>query len=1434
MNKRTRLVLGIIVGAVILFSGTLFGLAKYGVIKLKHLADPMIGGVEITVDPSNVNATVGFYQNGRPVSAPASLLAGTNTFRTSLPYGSYTYRFGMPENGQPCEGPVANLSHYSTLTRTTYPKFNCGTNVNHFLSGKVTDKTNGNAIAGASLNIASKSATSANDGTYYFDGITPGTYNALVTKLNYSAVNQTISPTQATNNIANFQMLGVAPPSTGAYSSTGNVKNSAGSYISEVDIRVLDSSGNTIPKGSTLSKESKAFDEGNYQTENFEQNSLDSLSIRFHKTNFVDQQLKLSDANVIVDTHIVGSGESVYQLKIIKDIILTAAASASENKYMAVGKVVDTNGNYLKDVEIKLTYNSDGSNSTATSSERGNFADYNLNHTKNFGVNFEAPNYSNASITLSKTDYRTQNLSLSETGVVENTRDLSGGLKMLYIKDVVLATGNGDAVIQGKIKGKDGQVLKDVTVGTKKNGWGLDVNTAVDITDTLFSQSELKATSDDNGNYSIIIPSNQIGDYLGSNYKVCSRINNYRSSTEKNNISCHNAENSVIKTINVRHDQTYIADIVFENYQLAGTDFTKFNLIGEVGEYDQWTRPEVSCENCNKGPWNFEYAESALSADDYIVRDVYNIAQQNSTIDRLKISIVFDFEEDREIVYFDPNNNYIKDDPNVVEITKSEIEQNSFIGQDGKLYLHKNLHMRAAGETGKNFVIFGSVKDKSGNLIAGAEISVEMPAGKVVDKARSDNSKFPNAYIPQYITNFEISTQPLHLDQNYYLRIDLPDANKLVNPIQWYVTISPDQWKYLDDQKLYYYDINYTVEDNRTSEIQIDYFATDQSGKTLNPVNLHEQKIYNNQLICELETNTGNVCAKSWKIDDTKNNRIIYQVNTAQLEKSRDLILNFMAGKYKYINGPLTTRTGPPPYNIELSSQDNTSVKCKDINSIEFCYEKNFDFSSLDESKITKIAELVKNIIIQSGSNQFPVILIRASDSDTSEYILAEAGQNKFNIGTKGQTTIIYIPTSLFSTNLVFTTIVHEISHILDAGYPWRKYQEIGFNRAISSAQRGNCDSYFDRHKCFASYGIRTNQNELRAVFFEQYINNNLDLQAAINDPAIPTECRNVLKYLYASLLKRHPGLNIYQQSATSVYIPDQNKNNQIASDSSTAFSAQKAHAASTFFDQIMTEAGYSKVNKMNINTVSNFDQMDLSPDQIAGGVWMAERYQSLPIKDRLQLRISSYNNLAEAAITRYSNLSSDSIRTILSTVNNATEQLLIRIGFNISNTKISGKVEDQDGPVAGLQIKLSEKSDITASNGTYNIVRTKTGILPLRLFDPKINKTFTASPASVSVVNNQQLSNINIIFTRKTFRLTGRVMIGDQPLSNGTITSNDNQVYAINSKGRFDFALKEGQYRLVIKNKNGKTMKITNSGSFNNLRKLDVTKNYNGMIWVK
>ena len=267
---------------------------------------------------------------------------------------------------------------------------------------------------------------------------------------------------------------------------------------------------------------------------------------------------------------------------------------------------------------------------------------------------------------------------------------------------------------------------------------------------------------------------------------------------------------------------------------------------------------------------------------------------------------------------------------------------------------------------------------------------------------------------------------------------------------------------------------------------------------------------------------------------------------------------------------------------------------------------------------------------------------------------------------------------------------------------------------------------------------------------------------------------------------------------------------------------------SSSDFDTVMANAGMQKVNLANYQTIAPLSDMTLTADQIISGVWLKENYDKLPPKQKLRLQLNILTTQASNSIATAGN----KMQATLATLNAKVESILIKLGLSISTASVSGNVKDQDGPVANLEVSFGGKVAVTDALGRYTLSRVPTGKFPFKVSDPKTNKTYKTSLDSLTT-NNQQMANVNILFTKPTYAVKGQVFYKNAVLANGKLVISDGQTIALDSNGKFNFQLKEGQYKVVIRDKSDQSLSVSNSGNFGDLAKLNVTKNLNSLVWT-
>jgi len=274
VGKRNKLILGIVLGAIILFSGALFGLAKFGVIHIKYLADTATTGfwVEPT-DGSNIdllsNTRVYAYLNG---SSPTAGVSATTVEQTGIDglgnritknikmmtlNSNTTYNFVVSCSAGGYSTPVQSNSNnfYGSSFFDSF-KFHpvCsggggGGQTKYCVRGHVTDAATGSSLQTVRAFIGSASGTTDSFGNYSIGNLTYANlssdmigfskdgYNSLPAQ-HVTNLNSQIQPGSCDNTLAAVSMIKSAPPIADTFSEIGTVKDQAGAFIDGATIQV--------------------------------------------------------------------------------------------------------------------------------------------------------------------------------------------------------------------------------------------------------------------------------------------------------------------------------------------------------------------------------------------------------------------------------------------------------------------------------------------------------------------------------------------------------------------------------------------------------------------------------------------------------------------------------------------------------------------------------------------------------------------------------------------------------------------------------------------------------------------------------------------------------------------------------------------------------------------------------------------------------------------------------------------------------------------------------------------------------------------------------------------------------------------------------------------------------------------------------------------
>ncbi|MCX6810919.1 MAG: carboxypeptidase-like regulatory domain-containing protein [Candidatus Berkelbacteria bacterium] len=217
MSKRTKLVLGIIIGAVIISAGTIFALAKTGKINFKMLAD--------TLSPKNAGTTINLTvnvttsDNSSPVGKQFAIYPHGSTVAIQTTTNT-TYDIAViPETAGGCTGSTSVVVASANISTSLV--LSCGGTGGSITSvhGTITDANNttkkiGNASVRYGTGLYQIVYTNSS-GYYVLTNINSGNYTFTISATNYSNLTQSVTLAAidpSTGNEKNFSLSPATVP----------------------------------------------------------------------------------------------------------------------------------------------------------------------------------------------------------------------------------------------------------------------------------------------------------------------------------------------------------------------------------------------------------------------------------------------------------------------------------------------------------------------------------------------------------------------------------------------------------------------------------------------------------------------------------------------------------------------------------------------------------------------------------------------------------------------------------------------------------------------------------------------------------------------------------------------------------------------------------------------------------------------------------------------------------------------------------------------------------------------------------------------------------------------------------------------------------------------------------------------------------------------
>ncbi|MCX6809840.1 MAG: hypothetical protein NTZ65_03800 [Candidatus Berkelbacteria bacterium] len=776
----------------------------------------------------------------------------------------------------------------------------------------------------------------------------------------------------------------------------------------------------------------------------------------------------------------------------------------------------------------------------------------------------------------------------------------------------------------------------------------------------------------------------------------------------------------------------------------------------------------------------------------------------------------------------------------------------------------KPLRLAKIPKISGNFTVYGKIVDSNNKEKFVPDCKIKLIAlnenGDGVDQLSTTSSPqltWPtNVSQESKIANYYIENIPLTEGTYYELKATCAERNPSFQngepstgsfQFSWSDVINSEKFhiKILSAPNLY------ASSNQPVENLKIKYFDNS-NGKE---INFKTEKITSAKVSCtridpyQYDEN----CMLSYSIDPNDPSIIVYHIKKLISWQSR-VAVKVKAEHYYETNG-LSTKSTEELQTDYLTLFQENKIICNIYNNVKFCTssfiaDKTFSIENI--ANLKRYALVINNLSSYIGldSSKYPIIYIDISvfesiwsggyPRDGAFYKPQHFGSLPEMVQELHPSSVIFL--ALERVNRDIGVLVHEFGHLADYESITGLKIDKDFHKAFLAAKGlmedgktpitgsdgrdvRSCSSIFYNYGCFSSYS-QTTDYEQWAEFFMWWVLHNDEVTNAVNDPTMKlpenAHCYNTLMYMINLLNQKFPNMKHFSTKSLA--------------DTPAVSSDQIVTAATgddTEFLKIMAEAGYTPASSPSTETVAPLSEMNLTPQQIAHGDFVKDNYDKLPTKQKVSIQLNIQETKVKNLFTQ--SLPATEIKKAIAAINKQAEVWLGKIGIHISSTKISGILQDQNGPAAGFLVKLGDKYSQTDNKGKFSFSKVQSGLLKFEVSDPKINKTFKLdASASIYITDNDQIKDANIIIFRDLYMMKGQIYSSNKPLVKGKIIVDGNQTINLDASGKFNFNLKEGQHSLAIKDSKGKTLKVTNSGKYGDLNKLPVTKNIDSLIWVK
>lgn len=756
----------------------------------------------------------------------------------------------------------------------------------------------------------------------------------------------------------------------------------------------------------------------------------------------------------------------------------------------------------------------------------------------------------------------------------------------------------------------------------------------------------------------------------------------------------------------------------------------------------------------------------------------------------------------------------------------------------------KVLRQLIFGYRGDTFTIFGSAKDDSGNLVKDVRIESRVLNSNFKKVAMSNEvNSWPS--VEPKTANYSTLPVPKLPGFNYELKATAPNGYGFIDPqadtssgvtaqmIKDTITYSFNYSQIFFNEYYQKYVFNQDIELIRKTIPQVTLVFKD--ARTGEFVDIGKENILRNSIICNKESFSParvNAHVADYAVSPT------CQINIMSLdfETEEYEVMNINDHDRQILSFGLN--------NIFLTKKTNPedALACQSFSKIKFCTHKFREkdvFDSSGKVAIAKYAKILSSLLTLTKTNRPPYVFITSTE----------------NISTSGDFLNQSADAPLFVAESSLRQNDYQVwvdGLFKDLGrYVWFKN---GYNRDDKdlaeiydsfSQPSGNsspaCAAFLSPgYPCFSSSANKSKE-DFWSEYFKYWVFFSDKIDQMKDDAVLSKEeyqaCKTALVRMDLMMRNKFPEMKRYKP----VSVASTRSMSAVGSSGLGAPTIATAEAETDleFFNNAMLAIGYEEnVPTTTYATIAPLSELTLlTPAEMTQGLWLQENFDQLPVAKKYTLKI-------KILMSRAQNLTASAIGTVdksLSSINAKIEEWLKKyLGAKITSTRISGRVVDQSNiPLGRYTVTTSYKTDQTDRAGRFDIRRTKSGRLTVKVKNPITGKTYVPSPSKITVADNQQLEGLTFQILRTRRNVSGRVLNNDNtPLANGKIKVKTlyepEQTFDLDQSGKFNFKLKEDAYSFKIYDAKGHSREVASPGSFLNMSQVKIVRDTDGVIMLR